>query len=71
MARATVAVPVEAVDLLTPAQAAARMATTPATLADWRYHRRGPAFVKRGRFVRYRPADVDAWLRDATVRPAA
>jgi hypothetical protein len=41
---------------------AAFLCVTEATLADWRYRRRGPAFVKVGRLVRYRPEDLDAWL---------
>ena len=32
------------------------------TLEQWRYHRRGPAFVKIGGEVRYRWEDVDAWI---------
>jgi hypothetical protein len=41
---------------------AAFLGVTEATLADWRYRRRGPAFVKVGRLVRYRPEDLDVWL---------
>jgi excisionase family DNA binding protein len=32
------------------------------TLANWRYHGKGPRFVKVGRHVRYRRSDVEAWL---------
>ena len=32
------------------------------TLRKWRSQRRGPQFVKIGALVRYRPADVDAWI---------
>lgn len=32
------------------------------TLADWRYRGGGPAFFKRGRFIRYRYSDVMAWM---------
>lgn len=32
------------------------------TLANWRYQRRGPAFVRVGRHVRYRAEDVGEWL---------
>lgn len=38
------------------------------TLADWRYRRRGPAFVKLGARVRYRESDLDAWLAERTVQ---
>ena len=45
---------------------AAFLGVTEATLADWRYRRRGPAFVKVGRLVRYRLEDLDAWLDTET-----
>lgn len=37
------------------------------TLIDWRYRRKGPAFVKLGARVRYRESDVEAWLAERTV----
>jgi len=41
------------------------------TLRNWRCSRlAGPAFVKVGRLVRYRQADVDAWLASRVVTPA-
>jgi excisionase family DNA binding protein len=43
------------------------------TLANWRYQGRGPRFVKVGRHVRYRRADVESWLdrnaRESTAAP--
>ena len=39
------------------------------TLAQWRYLRTGPGHIKVGRHVRYRSADVDAWLAAHTIRP--
>ncbi len=36
------------------------------TLADWRVRGIGPAYARIGRHVRYRPADVDDWLRTRT-----
>lgn len=38
------------------------------TLEDWRYRGDGPPFVRMGRRIRYRRADVDAWLVKNTVR---
>ena len=38
------------------------------TLRDWRYRRKGPAFVKLGARVRYRESDLDAWLNERTVQ---
>jgi len=50
-------------DLLTPEQAAAKLAINPKTLAQWRYRGEGPTFVKLGkRAVRYDIADLDAWI---------
>lgn len=42
------------------------LGTTPGTLAQWRFHGKGPRFVKIGRNVRYRASDVLAWLDDQT-----
>lgn len=39
------------------------------TVAEWRSTNRGPAYVKVGRHVRYRTADVEAWLESQTTRP--
>jgi excisionase family DNA binding protein len=33
-----------------------------ATLYQWRYHDKGPRASKVGRHIRYRWADVEAWL---------
>ena len=41
---------------------AAFLDTTEFYLARLRYEGRGPAFVKMGRSVRYRWADVDRWV---------
>lgn len=47
--------------LLTPRQLADRTGVPESTLAQWRYLGRGPAYIKAGQHVRYRPADVLAW----------
>lgn len=52
--------------LLTPEAAATRLAVSPATLERWRVRREGPPFVKLGRLVRYRGADLDAYVRAHT-----
>lgn len=51
---------------LTPAQLAARLGCSPATLARWRCEGTGPVFIKPGgtakqAHVRYRLADVLRW----------
>lgn len=53
--------------MLTPAELGAMLHKTPAALAQWRYMGVGPRFVKIGRAVRYREADVTTWL-DAQTR---
>ena len=40
------------------------------TLYRWRHEGRGPASIKVGRVVRYRPEDVDAWLQANSHQPA-
>lgn len=41
---------------------ASRLGVSRSTLQSWRYTGRGPRFIKLGRMVRYRTADVDAYL---------
>jgi excisionase family DNA binding protein len=48
--------------LLTPAEVAERLGVSAATLATWRCTKRYPlSYVKVGRLVRYRIADLDAF----------
>lgn len=39
------------------------------TVATWRAQHTGPAYVRLGNSVRYRPEDVDAWLSRGLVTP--
>lgn len=39
------------------------------TIQQWRQRGEGPPYVKLGFRVRYRRADLDAWLAARTVRP--
>ncbi|MEU8656280.1 helix-turn-helix transcriptional regulator [Actinoplanes philippinensis] len=48
--------------LAKPVEVATYIGKPPRTLEQWRYLGVGPKFVKVGRDVRYRWADVDAWL---------
>jgi predicted DNA-binding transcriptional regulator AlpA len=41
------------------------------TLQTWRLLGRGPRYVKVGRAVRYRIADIEAWLAARAVTPAS
>ena len=64
--------PISAV-LLTEQQAAELTGFTPRTMKNWRRVGGGPAFVRVGRSVRYRPADLESWatkrLRASTSDP--
>ncbi len=48
--------------LLTPAMLAERLGLTERTLSEKRITGTGPAFIRLGTHVRYRPEVVDAWL---------
>jgi predicted DNA-binding transcriptional regulator AlpA len=39
------------------------------TLAAWRLRRQGPPYVRVGRLVRYRCADVETWILRQTQEP--
>ena len=49
-------------NLMTETEVAKRLNVSLASVRRWRLERRGPAFVKVGALVRYRPEDLDAWL---------
>lgn len=54
--------------LLSTPEAAKVLAVTPHTLEVWRTTgRHRIPYIKIGRLVRYRPADLDAWLTARTV----
>lgn len=48
---------------LTPRQVAERYQVSVETLKDWRYHNRGPKYVKLGQQIRYRLHDLEEWER--------
>lgn len=50
--------------LLTPETLAKRLGVTERTLAEWRVSppSTGPAYLRVGRGIRYRPEMVDSWL---------
>jgi predicted DNA-binding transcriptional regulator AlpA len=52
--------------LLTTQETASVFGVAPNTLEKWRVSGRGPKFVHVGRRVRYRPADVAAYIADQT-----
>ncbi len=56
--------------LLTRPEAAEYLRLKTQTLAAMACHGRGPRFVRCGRSVRYRLADLDGWMEQNTVVPA-
>ncbi len=57
--------------LLTTSQVATYLQVPIATLHQWRYRGEGPKAAKVGRHLRWRKADVDAWLEQQSQQPAA
>ncbi len=55
-------------NLLSTAQLAAELGVTAGTLRNWRTAGRGPRGARIGGRVRYRRADVDAWITQQTER---
>ena len=55
--------------LWTPAELAAYLQVSEPQLAQWRYKRLGPPFIKTGGLVRYAPADIEQWLTTYTTQP--
>jgi hypothetical protein len=56
---------------LLPEEAAARdLKVKKQTLAAWRNRKQGPAYLKVGRLVFYRPSDLREWLKSRVVRPS-
>lgn len=58
------------IELLTEEQAAAVLGLKKTTLQQRRWQKQPPAYVKIGRFVRYRMTDIAAYLDSCVVNPA-
>jgi len=54
--------------LLTEVQAAKFVCLSVRTLQAWRSRRTGPPFIRAGRAIRYRRADLVDWADKSTVR---
>jgi predicted DNA-binding transcriptional regulator AlpA len=50
-------------DLLNETEVAKKLHVSLACLRRWRLEKRGPKFIKIGQLVRYRPEDLEDWLR--------
>lgn len=55
-------------DLLTPKEASSYLKVSTITLATWRHQKRGPEFIRTGRFIKYAKEKLDAYLRMNTVK---
>jgi excisionase family DNA binding protein len=56
--------------LMTTAEVAAYLRVPVATIHQWRYRSEGPRAAKVGRHLRFRKADVDAWLEQQSTEAA-
>lgn len=57
--------------LATPVDVAEYLGVPVRTLSQWRHQGKGPRFVRVGKHVRYRWADVEAFLNTNTVEDGA
>src|SRR5437763_68838 len=54
--------------MLSAAKVAEQLDVPEKTLADWRSRGLGPAYARIGRHVRYRPEDLERWVRSRVER---
>lgn len=52
--------------MMTPQQLAAFLQVSTSTLKAWRISREGPRFARVGRSIRYKYAEVDAWVESVS-----
>ena len=55
--------------LLNNSEAAEFLGMSPDTLPRWRWAGIGPAYMKVGRSIKYRRADLEAFLNESRVNP--
>lgn len=55
-------------NLMTEEQVSKLLHVSVASLRRWRLERRGPAFIKVRSLVRYKPEDLELWLRGSANR---
>lgn len=58
-------------ELMTTEEFAEYVRRPVATIYQWNSRGQGPRFIKRGRSILYRRADIDAWLNASYVNPRA
>ena len=61
---------VEPSNLMTPVEMETELQVSGSTLAQWRWMRKGPPWVKVGRHVRYLRDGYQAWLAAGADNPA-
>jgi predicted DNA-binding transcriptional regulator AlpA len=61
--------PAQSLVIGTERQVFERYGFSPKTLQNWRSRRQGPPWIKTEGAVRYRFADIEAWLSQNTVTP--
>ena len=52
-------------------KAAEIIGSTAQTMRNWRFQRRGPTYVKKGRMVRYRVQDLLDFMESGRINPEA
>ena len=57
-------------EFLTDREAAQLLKCSRAALVKFRSERRGPPYVRVGKLVRYRQADLTAWIESRLIQPA-
>jgi hypothetical protein len=57
-------------ELVPEDEAARELNVKPQTMGTWRFRGQGPAYVKIGKLVFYRPSDLRAYVASRIVRPA-
>lgn len=55
--------------VMTTQEVAQALRVDQSTLVRWRVNNEGPAFVRMGGRVRYRPSAIETWLEGNTIDP--
>ena len=55
-------------ELLTSKEASVYLKISTNTLATWRSKKKGPQFIRTGRVIKYAKEDINAYLRNNTVK---
>lgn len=57
--------------LITAEEAAKKLCVAPQTMHNWRCQRRGPAYLKLGRSIRYKIEDLEIFIAQRRIDPEA